>query len=225
MMVNSLNFSISFSDLNYRVMSTTGSLSDFSLPEILQFIEQGRKTGLLTVRTLSESPASKSRVHYIWVDQGCIVAAANRLDEKGLVTLIEQRQWVSERVIYKLAQLCPTDKSLGKYLFDQGVLRAAQLKQLFLAQVRQQVCALFNLQDGEFQFEQNVSVPRLEVTGLSVSAGIPILLATSQDLLTLRSDGYESGVAAKVLPRHSSYSGKTPETHSLKTFLRRLSLA
>lgn len=206
-------------------MCTTGSLSDFSLPEILQFIEQGRKTGLLTVRALSESPTSKTSVHYIWVEHGCIVAAANSLDEQGLVRLIEQRQWVSDRVIYKLAQLCPTDKSLGKYLFDQGVLRAEQLKQLFLTQIRQQVCTLFNLQDGEFQFEQNVSLPRLELTGLSVSAGIPILLATSLDILALRSDGYPSNVAAKVLPRLSSYSGKTPETHSLKTFLRMLSLA
>lgn len=205
-------------------MSTTGSLSDFSLPEILQFIEQGRKTGLLTVRALSESPACESSVHYIWMDQGCIVAAANRLDEQGLVKLIEQRQWVSDRVIYKLAQLCPTDKPLGKYLFDQGVLRTEQLKQLFLTQVRQQVCALFNLQDGEFQFEQNVSLPRRELTGLSVSAGIPILLATSLDILALRSDPYQSGVAAKVLPRQASYSGKTPETHSLKTFIRMLSL-
>lgn len=206
-------------------MSTTGSFSDFSLPEILQFIEQGHKTGLLTVRALSESPDIKSSIHYIWVEQGCIVGAANRLDEKGLVRLIEQRQWVSTRVIDKLAQLCPPDKSLGKYLFDQGVLQAEQLKQLFLTQIRQQVCALFNLQDGEFQFEQNVSLPRLELTGLSVSAGIPILLATSLDILALRSDEYPSSVAAKVLPRHSSYSGKTPETHSLKTFLRMLSLA
>jgi hypothetical protein len=158
------------------------------------------------------------------VDQGCIVAAANRLDEQGLVKLIEQRQWVSDRVIYKLAQLCPTDKPLGKYLFDQGVLRTEQLKQLFLTQVRQQVCALFNLQDGEFQFEQNVSLPRRELTGLSVSAGIPILLATSLDILALRSDAYQYGVAAKVLPRQASYSGKTPETHSLKTFIRMLSL-
>lgn len=206
-------------------MSTTGSFSDFSLPEILQFIEQGRKSGLLTVRALSELPTSKSRVHYIWVEQGCIVAAANRLDGQGLVSLIEQRQWVSDRVIYKLAQLCPTDKPLGKYLFDQGVLQAEQLKQLFLTQVRQQVCTLFNLQDGEFQFEQNVSVPTLELTGLSISAGIPILLATSLDILALRSDEYPSGIAAKVFPRPSSYSGKTPETHSLKTFLRMLSLA
>lgn len=206
-------------------MSTTGSFSDFSLSEILQFIEQGHKTGLLTVRALSESPTSKTSVHYIWVEQGCIVAAANRLDEQGLVKLIEQRQWVSDRVIYKLAQLCPTNQPLGKYLFDQGVLQAEQLKQLFLTQVRQQVCALFNLQDGEFQFEQNVSLPRLELTGLSVSAGIPILLATSLDILALRPDAYPSNVTAKVLPRPSSYSGKTPETHSLKTFLRMLSLA
>lgn len=205
-------------------MSITGSLSDFSLPEIFQFIEQGHKTGLLIVRSWAESEIGKSRDHYIWVEQGNIVAAANRLDQQGLVRLIKQHQWVSDRVISKLAQLCPTDQSLGKHLFNLGILQAEQLKELFLAQVRQQVCSLFHLKEGDFQFEQNVSIPRLELTGLSISAGIPILFTSSLEIVPLPSDGWNSSMAAKVLPRPSSYSGKTPETHSLKTFLRMLTL-
>jgi hypothetical protein len=205
-------------------MSITGSLSDFSLPEIFQFIEQGHKTGLLIVRSWAESEIGKSCDHYIWVEQGNIVAAANRLDQQGLVRLIKQHQWVSDRVIYKLAQLCPTDQSLGKHLFNLGVLQAEQLKELFLTQVRQQVCSLFDLKEGDFQFEQNVSIPRLELTGLSISAGIPMLFTTPVDVLPVPADAWNSGVAAKVFPRPSSYSGKTPETHSLKTFLRVLTL-
>lgn len=196
-------------------MSITGSLSDFSLPEILQFIEQGHKTGLLTVRTLSESQESKSSVHYIWVKQGRIVGAANRVDQQGLIMLIEQRQWVSNRVITKLAQLCPTDKPLGKHLFNQGVLRAEQLKELFLLQVLQYVCALFHLKDGIFEFDQNVPLPRRELTGLSLAAGIPGFFATSLDALALRSDECNPSFAAKNLTQHSSYSGKTSKFRML----------
>lgn len=205
-------------------MSIAGSLSDFSLPEIFQFIEQGRKTGLLSVRNWAESQIGKSRVHYIWVEQGSIVAAANRLDEQGLVRLIQQQEWVSDRVISKLAQLCPTDQSLGNHLFNQGILQPEQLKELFLAQIRQQVCSLFHLKEGDFLFEQNVPIPRLELTGLSISAGIPMLFTTSLDVVSLPSDGWNSSVATKALTRPSSYPGKTPETHSLKTFLRMLTL-
>jgi len=196
-------------------MSITGSLSDFSLPEILQFIELGRKTGLLTVRALSESEESKSSVHYIWVKQGHIVGAANRLDQQGLVMLIEQRQWVSNRVITKVAQLCPTDKPLGKYLFNQGVLRAEQLKELFLIQILQYVCALFDLEDGIFQFDQNVPLPRRELTGLSLAAGIPGFFATSLDALALGSNESNPSFAAKNLTQHSSYSHKTSKFRML----------
>jgi len=151
-------------------MSLTGSLTDFSLPEIFQFIEKGHKTGLLTLRALPGDEGKKNSVHYIWVYQGRIVAAANRLDHKGLVSLIAQRQWVSDRVVAKLAQLCPTDKPLGLCLKNQGVLQAAQIKRLFQIQVLQQVCALFQLKDAQFKFEQNAPIPAREMTGLSAPA-------------------------------------------------------
>ena len=61
-------------------MSIIGSLDDFSFPELLQFIEKGHKTGLLTIQAGSVSQASQSSVYYIWVYQGRIVAAGKRLD-------------------------------------------------------------------------------------------------------------------------------------------------
>lgn len=154
-------------------MSITASLAEFSIPEILQFIEKGHKTGLLTIRTESESQASKSSVHYIWVYQGSIVAAAMRLDQQGLVKLIEERQWLSDRVFDKVIHwCCPVTEPMGTYLKNQGVLRIAQLKELFYLQVLQPVSTLFQLQDGILKFDHNVPIPTREMTGLSVSAGV-----------------------------------------------------
>lgn len=151
-------------------MGVTGCLTDFSLPEIFQFIEKGQKTGLLTIQVFSTAPIKPAK-YYLWVRQGRIVAAANRLDHQGLVSLIDGRQWISDRVFDKVVHwCCPIDQPLGLYLKNQGVLQSAQLKRLFQVQVLQQVCALFQLKDAEFKFEQNVQIPSREMTGLSVKA-------------------------------------------------------
>jgi hypothetical protein len=147
-------------------MSVTGSFKDLYLSEIFQFIEQRHKSGLLSFRRLPVSQSSKSRVHYIWVHHGCLVAAANRLDYQGLVTLIEAHQWVGERVLDKLLHwCCPLNKPLGLYLKNEGVLQTQQLKQLFNIQILQQVCALFQLKDGIFKYNStNLPSDRIKHT-------------------------------------------------------------
>ncbi|MBE9125920.1 MULTISPECIES: DUF4388 domain-containing protein [unclassified Coleofasciculus] len=157
-------------------MSITSCLTDFSVPEILQFIEKGRKTGLLTLGSLPDDPTTPSDIHYIWVHQGRIVAAANQLDHQGLATLMSQQMGVSKRVVAKLVQLCPTDKPLGLSLRRKAILSAEQLKQLFQMQVLERVSTLFELKDGQFKFIQNAPIPTREMTGLTVSATEAILI-------------------------------------------------
>src|ERR671933_498574 len=157
-------------------MSITGHLSDFSLPEIFQLLDKGHKTGLLTLRA-ENLGQQKPEAHYIWVYQGRIVAAANRLDHQGLVSLIDQRQWVSDRVFDKLVHwCCPINEPLGLYLKNQGVLQAKQLKRLFQFQVLSGVCALLQFKEAEFKFEPNVPIPTREMTGLSVLATEAVLV-------------------------------------------------
>jgi hypothetical protein len=151
-------------------MSITGSLTDFSLREMFQFLDRGHKTGLLTLSSSSASQGAPPSSHYIWVSKGSIVGAANQLNHHGLISLIDQYQWVSNRVVTKLAQFCPTDKPFGLYLRSQGVLQVEQLEHLFQIQVFQQVCVLSQLKDAQFRFDQNVPIPMREMTGLSVSA-------------------------------------------------------
>ncbi|HEY9611285.1 DUF4388 domain-containing protein [Allocoleopsis sp.] len=156
-------------------MSITGHLSDFSLPEIFQLLEKGHKTGLLTLHP-ELSAQEKPQSHYIWVYQGRIVAASNRLDQQGLVSLIDQRQWVSDRVFDKLVHwCCPINEPLGLYLKNQGVLQAKQLKRLFQFQVLSGVCALLQFKEAEFKFEPNVPIPTREMTGFSVLATEAVL--------------------------------------------------
>lgn len=151
-------------------MAITGYLAEFSLAEIFQLLEQGRKTGLLGISRLAEAKVEAARNHYIWFNQGRIVGASNSLDFQGLTSLISQRGWLGDRAAFKLAQSCSIDTPIGLCLKSQGVLQAEQLKLLFYAQVMRQVCALFELKDGWFQFDGKAPLPTAEMTGLSAPA-------------------------------------------------------
>ena len=165
-------------------MPITGTLTDFSLSEIFQLLDKGHKTGLLTLRSLPESKTRLPVDSYIWVNQGDVVAAGNQSNQQGLISLIAQYPWVSDRVVTKIAQFCPSHKPLGLYLRQQGVLQVEQLEHLFQVQIAQQLCALFQLKDAWFSFEQNAPIPNQELTGLSLS--VSVLEVVLQKLVVLQ---------------------------------------
>lgn len=151
-------------------MSVNGYLSEFSLPELFQFLEQGQKTGLLSINALllDKTPVGKS--YYIWLRDGRIIAAANQLDGSGLMSLIKQRKWHNEETLAKMGALCPVGSAWGLCLKSQGLLEADHLKILFSVQVLRQVCNLFTLEEGFFSFDANVPLSLQEMTGLSTPA-------------------------------------------------------
>lgn len=152
-------------------MAITGHLAEFSLAEIFQFLEQGQKTGLLTITPLPEPVGQQSpRSHYIWLQQGRVVAAANRSDGRGLLSLISQRGWLGDRAASRLIKSCDVSTAAGLCFKSQGLLQADQLRMLFYVQVMQQVCALFALEDGWFHFDTSQKAPFSELTGLSAPA-------------------------------------------------------
>ncbi len=148
-------------------MAISGYLSEFSLPEIFRLLEQGNKTGRLSIQERSEIPAHKGKIFRIWFKQGKIIAAGDRIDGHGLLSMIQNRGWVSSRVASRITEVCAFDQPAGLCLKEQGLLEAEQLKLLFSQQVLQQVCKLFELQDGQFQFETKVIAPVSELTGLA----------------------------------------------------------
>lgn len=152
-------------------MAITGYLAEFSLAELFQLIEQGHKTGLLTIAPVPEpSDPNHPRSHYIWFNQGRVVAAANRSDHRGLITLISRRGWLSDRAAARLCETCGQKSPLGILLKTQGLLESEQLKLLFYVQVMRQVCNLFALTDGWFHFDGKALIPMQELTGVSAPA-------------------------------------------------------
>ena len=152
-----------------EIMPVSGYLSSFSLSEVLQFAQEGNKTGLLTVRSLPNSTQEFHR-YFIWLNQGRIVAAADRTDYQGLARMIIQRKWIAEPQLQSLIQQCPLRMPFGIYLKSQNLLSAEQMKMLFSVQIIRQICALFELIDGSFQFKSNVQMPYLEMTGINIPA-------------------------------------------------------
>jgi len=161
-------------------MAITGSLSEFSLPEIFQFLDQGQKTGMLTIRDPQDLRTGKPFLRYIWLLNGRVLAAGDRLDRKGLAQLIEQRGLVKDSDRHELERLIKENSPLGLNLKSLGILQPDQLKLLFSIQVLRQVCALFQLETGQFRFDASVELPKAEMTGLS-------LPATETTLMGLRS--------------------------------------
>ncbi|MEA5532824.1 DUF4388 domain-containing protein [Crocosphaera sp. XPORK-15E] len=155
-------------------MAITGYLSEFSLPEIFQFLEQGQKTGRLTLRPLSSNTSQKT--YYIWLRQGRIIAASNRLDNQGLLSLIVQRGWIKAQAAAKLSESHLQGNPLGLFLKSHNLIEAEQLKLLFYVQVMQQICALFAIADAQFEFDSHGILPMIETTGLS-SPGAEVSLA------------------------------------------------
>lgn len=182
-------------------MALSGFLNDFSLGETFQILEQGEKTGLLSIRelkptNLSKSETSPNQKYYIWFKQGRIIAAANRDDHKGLQTLMAKRGWISEETFKDISQNSQGEKPLGLILKSQGFLDHHQLKLLFVTQVMQQVCSLFKLDRGFFLFEHGREPSFAEMTGLSKPA-------TELTLMGLR-----------MLKNWTPLADKLPETSS-----------
>ncbi|MGB5961319.1 MAG: DUF4388 domain-containing protein [Coleofasciculaceae cyanobacterium] len=151
-------------------MAITSSLAEFSLPELFQFLDQGSKTGLLTLRFQPDIHSPEKRIRHVLLHQGRIVAVTNRLNHQCLLAMICQRGWISPEALREQVNRCPANMPIGLYLKTQSFLQPEQLRLLFHAQVLQQICGLFRLRDARFKFDSKATLPTTEMTGLSLSA-------------------------------------------------------
>ncbi|MEO1429067.1 MAG: DUF4388 domain-containing protein [Cyanobacteria bacterium J06633_8] len=183
-------------------MAFTGYLSKFSLPEIFEFVEKGFKTGLLSIRSLKDERDKPIENYYIWLRQGRIVAAASKLDNQGLVSLINQRGWVNQNTAMEKFQASGGKMTMGLCLKSQGLLSAEQLTLLFRIQIMGQVSRLFELDNGKFSFDSQAPIPVAEMTGLS-------MITTEATIKGLRNLRNWSALTAKLPDPTSAILKKT----------------
>ncbi|MDX2270949.1 MAG: DUF4388 domain-containing protein [Cyanobacteriota bacterium] len=159
-------------------MAMVGDLQEFSLPDLLQLIERGSKTGQLSVW-------APNGIYRIWFYQGRIIAAVPPEKEHHLEQLLANSGFSSDRVVAKLASLCPLNEPLGICLQRQDLIAPPALAKLFRQQLRMGLYSLFSLEGGQFSFTANAPMPYGEMTGLSKGSTAAImeglrLLETSQ---------------------------------------------
>jgi tetratricopeptide (TPR) repeat protein len=132
-------------------MAIKGSLREASLPDVLQLLAMGQKTGCLSV-------ADRSNFGYIFFDRGQITYASivNRRDrlgdilaKSGLIT-DEQLQGAIDR------QAQQRTKRLGELLVDMGALLRPDLERYMRVQIEEAVYYLFTWSSGTFSFESDV---------------------------------------------------------------------
>ncbi len=132
-------------------MAIKGSLREASLPDVLQLLSMGKKTGCLSV-------ADRNNFGYIFFDQGQITYAniVNRRDRLGDILvkngLVSKDQL--EEAIERQGR--ERDKRLGELLVDNGALSRADLERYMRVQIEEAVYFLFTWSSGTFSFESDV---------------------------------------------------------------------
>src|SRR5664279_5501507 len=133
-------------------MAIKGSLKEASLPDVLQLLAMGQKTGCLSV-------ADRNNFGYIFFDRGRISYASivNRRDrlgdllvKHGVVTQLELD------VAIEAQSKAHRGKRLGEILIEQQILTREELHRYIRVQIEEAVYYLFTWTQGTFSFEADM---------------------------------------------------------------------
>ena len=136
-------------------MAIKGSLKEASLPDVIQLLFLGRRTGCLAL-------ADRHNFGTIYFDEGSIIYAAivNRRDRLGDILVrggritAEQLQQAVER------QGGEREHKLGEILVGQGAISRDELQHYIRVQIEEAVYYLFTWNSGTFNFEAGVRPER-----------------------------------------------------------------
>ncbi|HET7040572.1 MAG TPA: DUF4388 domain-containing protein, partial [Gemmatimonadales bacterium] len=136
-------------------MAIKGSLKEASLPDVLQLLALGRKTGCLAV-------ADKQNFGYIYFDEGRINYASivNRRDRLG--DILVKNGKISEAQLDQAIAMQEEfrDQKLGEILVNIGAIQRPELEEYMRVQIEEAVYFLFTWTSGTFNFEAGVKPER-----------------------------------------------------------------
>ncbi len=139
-------------------MAIKGSLREASLPDVLQLLSMGKKTGCLSV-------THRNNFGYIYFDKGKISYASivNRRDRIGDL-LIKAGSITQEQLQNAIdAQGKHRDKRIGDLLVDLGFITRERLHDHVRVQIEEAVYLLFTWNEGSFNFEADVQPERQDL--------------------------------------------------------------
>jgi hypothetical protein len=132
-----------------------GSLREASLPDVLQLLALGQKTGCLSI-------ADRSNFGYIFFDRGriCYASIVNRRDRLGDILAKHEKITQEQLDTAVLRQSRERDKKLGEILVEQGAISQPELERYIRVQIEEAVYFLFTWTQGTFNFEADVHPER-----------------------------------------------------------------
>lgn len=129
-------------------MAIRGSLQEAGLPDVIQMLHLGRRTGCLAL-------ADRGRHASLFFEDGWVIHATivNRPDRLG--DLLVKSGMVSPAQLNEAMrmQARPGGQRIGEVLVGLGALTPEQLRAMVRRQVDEAVYALFNWRSGTFTFE------------------------------------------------------------------------
>ncbi len=136
-------------------MAIKGSLKEASLPDVIQLLTLGRRTGCLAV-------ADRQNFGYIYFEDGRIVFASivNRRDRLGDMMVRSGR--ITAEQLQQAVEIQPGDREikLGQILVDTGAIERRELEDYIRIQIEEAVYFLFTWSSGTFNFEAGVRPER-----------------------------------------------------------------
>lgn len=133
-------------------MAIRGSLLEASLPDVLQLLAMGQKTGVLSI-------GDRSNFGYIYFDRGRISYAriVNRRDRLG--DILEKSGIITTNQLNEavVAQSHTRNKLLGEILLERGLLTQEELHHYVRLQIEEAVYFLFTWTQGTFSFDVDVT--------------------------------------------------------------------
>jgi tetratricopeptide (TPR) repeat protein len=150
------------------MMAIRGSLREASLPDVLQLLAMGKKTGCLSV-------THRDNFGYVYFDRGRIAHASivNRRDRLGDLLIKGGLLTRSQLETAIAAQRAEPDRRLGDILVTLGFVTREVLHDQVRTQIEEAVYYLFTWSHGAFSFEPDV---RPEEQGFIVSINPESLL-------------------------------------------------
>ncbi|HEY6808519.1 MAG TPA: DUF4388 domain-containing protein [Gemmatimonadales bacterium] len=136
-------------------MAIKGSLKEASLPDVLQLLALGQKSGCLSI-------ADRQNFGYIYFDKGriCYASIVNRRDRLG--DILVKHEKISQTQLDDAigAQSKTRDKKLGEILVAQNAISQPELERYMRVQIEESVYYLFTWTQGTFNFEADVRPER-----------------------------------------------------------------
>ncbi len=130
-----------------------GSLKYFSLPQVFTYLNEQKKTGILTVE------AGDVRKNIFIEDGEVIFASSNREEDRLGRMLARTGKITSEQIAESLRLMKQTGKLQGITLVELGYINAKELFCELTVHVKEIIFSLFLIEDGKFSFQRIIPSP------------------------------------------------------------------